>query len=157
MSFNYAKEKSEFDKEWKSLKMNYLKAGMKIEMINEIYEFDLCWFRMRRNYDSRVMSLPEEGSEKANTLINAKLLQKYIELVSEQNEMKFTNRHGWIEDISDSILYTKLKTLSKDELELLTLTVIEGFSQREIARFWGCSQNAISKMMLRLKRFLKNN
>ncbi|MGB4658903.1 MAG: sigma factor-like helix-turn-helix DNA-binding protein, partial [Mobilitalea sp.] len=60
-----------------------------------------------------------------------------------------------IDTISDDALSRKLRDLSDDELELLTLLAIEGYTQREIARKMHCSQNAISKRLIKIKRILK--
>lgn len=49
MQFNYAKERKQFDEEWKKMRGEYRVAGMSEEDIQIMYEFDLMVFRQRRN------------------------------------------------------------------------------------------------------------
>ena len=61
-----------------------------------------------------------------------------------------------MEEIENPQLALALRQLDADELELLTLYVIECRSQSEIAARFGLSQRAISKRLQRLKKYLKN-
>lgn len=157
MGFNYGREKSIFDKEWEKLCEQYKKAGMNEEVIQELYDFDCSWFRMRRNYENRVQALPAEEIDEQRTETRSNLFQKFASLSTSFDEMEFSGRYAWIDIISDDTLSKKLKNLSEDELELLTLSAIEGYTQREIAKKMHCSQNAISKRLIKIKRILKEN
>ena len=155
MGFNYSREKLLFDREWEKLREKYKKAGMKEEAIQEIYDFDWSWFRMRRNYENHVQALPEDeiGEQRAETL--SKVFQRFASLSTSFDEMDFSGRYAWIDTISNEGLSKKLRDLSDNDLELLTLLAIEGYTQREIARKMHCSQNAISKKVIKIKRILK--
>lgn len=155
MGFNYGREKLIFDKEWKKLREQYKKAGMSEEAIQEIYDFDWCWFRIRRNYENRVQAMPEEKIDEKNIETRSNLFQRFTSLSTNLDEGDFSGRYAWIDTISDNALSKRLRDLSDDELELLTLIAIEGYTQREIARKMHCSQNAISKRLIRIKRKLK--
>jgi RNA polymerase sigma factor (sigma-70 family) len=157
MGFNYSKEKFIFDREWKKLREQYTKVGMSEETIQELYDFDWSWFRARRNYENRVQALPEEEIDVKRTETRSILFQKFASLSTSFDEMELSGRYAWIETISDDELSKKLKRLSDDELELLTLLAIEGYTQREIARKMHCSQNAISKRLIKIRRILKEN
>lgn len=155
MGFNYSKEKFIFDREWEKLREQYQKVEMSEKAIQELYEFDWSWFRMRRNYENRVQAMPEENIDEKNAETRSNLFQRFTSLSTSFNEMELTGRYAWIDTISDDTLFEKLKDLSDDELELLTLLAIEGYTQREIARKMHCSQNAISKRLIKIKRILK--
>jgi DNA-directed RNA polymerase specialized sigma24 family protein len=71
------------------------------------------------------------------------------------DEYQSGNRYAWIDTIDIPVLAVKLKVLPPDDLELLTLIVMDGYKQAEIARLRGCSKNAVSKKIIRIKRFLK--
>ena len=45
-----------------------------------------------------------------------------------------------------------IKTLSIEELEILTFLTLEEHSQKELAERWGCSQRAISKKFQKIKK-----
>lgn len=155
MGFNYSREKLIFDKEWEKLSGQYKKAGMSEKAIQELYEFDWSWFRMRRNYENRVQAIPEENIDEQNAETRSNLFQRFASLSTSFDEMELLGRYAWIDTISDDALSRKLRDLSDYELELLTLLALEGYTQREIARKMNCSQNAISKRLIKIKRILK--
>lgn len=155
MGFNYGREKLIFDRGWEKLLMQYKKVGMSEEAIQELYDFDWSWFRMRRNYENRVQAMPEEEIDEQKAETHSNLFQRFTSLFTSFDEMRFLGRYAWIDTISDDTLFKRLKILSDDELELLTLLGIEGYTQREIARKLHCSQNAISKRLIKIKRILK--
>lgn len=155
MGFNYSREKLIFDREWEKLRGQYKKAGMNDESIQELYDFDWSWFRMRRNYENRVQAMPEEEIDEQNAETRSNLFQRFTSLYTSFDEIELSGRYAWIDTISDDALSRKLRDLSEDELELLTLLAIEGYTQREIARKVHCSQNAISKRLIKIKRILK--
>lgn len=155
MGFNYSKEKILFNKKWTSLRENYARQGMSEKSIQELYDFDWSWFKMRRVYENHVQMLPEEEIDEQNTETRTNLFLKYSSLLTEFDESSFIGRYAWVESISNAKLAESVKKLTVDELELLTLIAIEGFSQREIAIKMCCSQNAISKKLIKLKSILK--
>lgn len=155
MSFIYGKEKSLFDREWRSLREQYKGLGMSEKLIQELYDFDWSWFRMRRVYENHVQMMPKEEIGEKDSETRTNLFKRYSLLSSESDEIFFLGRYSWIESISDAKLSAKIKTLTLDELELLTLIAIEGYTQREIAQKMNCSQNAISKRMIKIKEILK--
>lgn len=155
VGFNYSREKIIFDREWERFRKQYKKAGMSEEAIREIYDFDWSWFRMRRKYENRVQALPEDVIDEQKAETRSNLFQKFTSLSTSFDEMELSGRYAWIDTISDEALSKKLKNLSEDELELLTLSAIEGFTQCEIARKMHCSQKAISKRLFKIKKNLK--
>ena len=53
-----------------------------------------------------------------------------------------------------SFLFRRLCKLSQDDLELLTLLMVDGYRQVDIARIKGCSRNVISKRLKKIKKIL---
>lgn len=155
MSFNYGREKFIFDREWDKLREQYTQAGMTEEAIQDLHDFDWSWFCARRNYANHVQTFPEEEIDGGNAKTRSNLFQRFASLSTHFDEKEFSGRFAWIDTISDVALCVKLKRLSDDELELLTLIAMEGYSQREIARKMHCSQNAISKRLIKIKRILR--
>lgn len=155
MAFYYAKEKREFDREWEKLRSEYTTAGMSGEDIEKLYTFDLEWFCSRRRFINHTQSLPAENIEGGDSKEQSSLIQKFASFSVSLDETLMGGRYGWVEEVEDTHLLDKLRQLSTDDLELLTLMAIEGYTQTEIARKQGCSQNAVSKKHLRIKKYLK--
>lgn len=65
------------------------------------------------------------------------------------------DRYDWIAHMEDPELSRRLQTLSPEELELLTLLVMDGYRQADIARIKGCSRNVIYKKLKKIKKVLK--
>ena len=65
-----------------------------------------------------------------------------------------SGRCGWIEELSDSRLSAKLRELPEANLELLTLLCVDGLSQAQTARVLGCTQQAVSKRLRKIKKHL---
>lgn len=154
MSFNYAREKRKFDKEWEQLQREYAAAGMDEESIAQMKEFDWRWFCSRRSYDNHNQPLPEEKdfAEGGNTV----LFRKFPGLSVDFDTQKFPERYAWLQEIGDEKIYQRLGNLGKKDLELVTLIAIDGYTQTEIAKMWECSRSAITQRMNKIKKILKD-
>lgn len=154
MGFNYAKERREFEAEWKKLRRQYREAGFSEDKINEMYNFDDEAFRKRRGYVNHNQLLPpedfgEDGEQRTS------LFGKFELLTAAPDEGAFASRSDWVDTVSDPALTYRLKQLKQTDLELLTLFAIEEYSQSEIAWLLGCSQQNISHKITRIKKYLK--
>lgn len=151
MGFYYAREKKKFDAEWAKTAAWYKAEGMSDEDIEAMRQFDWAEFCSRRAYENRTQPLPEETIEadSANTLF-----QKFEQLTVSPEA--FNRRSDWIEQIEDNALAGRLKQLSPDDLELLTLLIADGLSQTEIANRYYVSRQTVNEKITRIKKFLKN-
>ena len=145
MGFYYATERKRFEREWDKLRKEYEAAGMPSEAIQSLYEFDLEFFRSQRTYINRTQSMPEEyisddDSERSS------IFRKFA---------NFSGRFAWVDTIENQQLACALRQLSDEDLELLTFLVLEEHTQRELAEKLGCTQEAISKRFIKIKKFLK--
>lgn len=156
MAFYYAKEKRKFDHEWEQLREEYEAAGMLEKDIQELYEFDLQWFRSSRRFINHTQNLPAETNEGEDGGKQSSLIRKFSSFSTNFDESQLGGRYGWIENIGDRRLLDKLRKLSVDDMELLTLIAIEEYNQTEVSRLLGCSQKNISLKIGRIKKFLKN-
>lgn len=155
MGFYYAKEKRLFEEEWSKLLVEYREAGMTEEAIEEMYQYDLKWLLSRRRYANHTQPLPDEIIDDEDEQSWSTLINKFPSMTTAFDEYMAEDRYAWIETVDDPILAVKLKALSLNDLELLTLIVVDVYKQAEIARLRGCSKNAISKKIIRIKNFLE--
>ena len=129
MAFYYAKEKRDFDREWDKLRAEYRSAGMPERSIDALYQFDLKWFCSRRRFSNHNQSLPSEVIDNEDDYTQSSLIRKFASFAVDLDETLIGGRYGWIESVEDEQLLDKLKRLSQDDLELLTLVAIDGYSQ----------------------------
>ena len=81
--------------------------------------------------------------------------KKFLDRLSVDIELSDSgDRYWWVKEINDPELAQKIKKLSKDEIELITLYVFEHYTQVEIAAMFGISQRAISKRLEKIKKLL---
>lgn len=152
MGFNYGREKRRFDKEWEQLQKEYAAAGMEEADIARMKEFDWEWFCSRRTYENNSQSLPDETDMEEGRTV---LFRKFPELSVEFERQELSGRYAWLQEIGNEKLYQSLCRLGEKDLELLTLVVMEGNSQVEVAKLWGCSESAISQRMKKIKKSLQ--
>ena len=138
MAYNYAKEKRKFDAEWKRKALWYRKEGMSEEDIEAIHGFDLAQFNRDRAYESRRRPLETACGS------------CYIRALETD-----TVRYSWIDEITDSWLADRLQNLTKQELELLTLIVIEGKTHKEAADILSCSRQYVTKQFAQIRKIFK--
>ena len=134
---------------------------MSEEKIKALYEYDLTDFNSNRRFITHTQSInlaDLEADEDGNAESGRNpLFEKFRDVLSVDNsEELLQSRHDWVEKIDDPKLAKKLKKLSHDDLELLTLFAFDGYSQNEIAAFFSVSQQAISKRINRIKKYLKS-
>lgn len=153
MGFNYGREKRRFDKEWEQLQKEYAVAGMEEVDIARMKEFDWEWFCSRRTYENNTQSLPDETDMEEGRTV---LFRKFPELSVEFEKKEISGRCAWLQEIENEKLYQSLRRLGEKDMELLTLVVMEGYSQVEVAKLWGCSESAISQRMKKIKKSLQD-
>ena len=156
MGFNYGLEKKNFDRQWAIMRKQYEDAGMSIEVIQAMYEYDWSVFNATRSYQNHTQEIAapsfEQGEEAYSPLMN-----KYQEAVSVTDTYHETkSRFAWIGEIENERLLSALENLSEDDLKLLTLYVYEGYSMVELSKVYGIAHQNISKRIIRIANFLKN-
>lgn len=159
MKFNYASEKRKYDRRWKTLEKEYRRAGMTDSDINAMKEFDWEQFKKERVFCRHNQYIPEsvvEGEVLPDD--QSSLLGKYIDRFATYiPEYVDCNRYGWVETVENKELYEKLKSLSVEKLELLTLYVIEERSQEEVGKILGIGHSAVSRRFTRITSNIKKD
>ena len=126
------------------------------EQIKEMYEFDLEQYKSDRRYHMHTQPFTSsdfddgENDDSESTLLN----KFFDELTLTIDSRREQSRYWWIEEIDDPKLAETVKTLSPEQIELLTLVVIDGYGQTEIAEIMGVSQSAISQRFSTIKKIV---
>lgn len=153
MEWNNGKERAAFEKRQAELREQYLALGMTEEQIHELYIYDLKWFNSQRTEARHTQSLDFDTNEDDEIKKDSPLYKKFFKNMVSQKD--FEDNLEWIEQIADKKLYNALKTLTSEELQILTKFAILGLSQSDIAASNGVSQQAISKKISRIKKKLE--
>ena len=156
MGFNYGLEKKNFDRQWAIMCKQYEDAGMSIEVIQAMYEYDWSVFNAARSYQNHTQEIAapsfEQGEEAYSPLMN-----KYKEAISITEHYRETkSRFTWIGEIEDERLLSALENLSDADLELITLYAYEEYDTVEISKVFGTTKQNISKEIRRITNFIKN-
>lgn len=161
MAFNNGLERKRFESKQKALREEYNRLGMSEEQIQTLYEYELAYFNSNRRFitHTQPINLADlEADEDSNAESGRNpMFEEFREVLSVNDSGKLLqSRYGWIEEIDDPKLAKKLKRLSPDNLEFLTLLAFDGYSQNEIAASLSVSQQEISKKINRIKKYLKS-
>lgn len=156
MGFNYGLEKKNFDRQWAIMRKQYEDAGMSIEVIQAMYEYDWSVFNAARSYQNHTQEIAapsfEQGEEAYSPFMN-----KYQEAISITEHYRETkSRFTWIGEIEDERLLSALENLSDADLELITLYAYEEYDTVEISKVFGTTKQNISKKIRRITNFIKN-
>ena len=156
MGFNYGLEKKKFNREWDVLRKQYEKAGMSSEAIQEMYDYDWATFNATRCYQNHTQEFAFPSFEQGEDSYSP-LMKKHQDAVSVTDHYRETKScFTWIGEVEDERLLSALEKLSREDLELLTLYVHEGYTVTEISKLFGVSQSTISVKIKRIANFLKN-
>ena len=156
MGFNYGLEKKNFDRQWAMLRKQYEDAGMSIEAIQAMYEYDLSVFNAARSYQNHTQEITAPSFEQSEESYSP-LMNKYQEAISVTEHYRETkSRFTWIGEIEDERLLSALENLSDADLELITLYAYEEYDTVEISKAFGTTKQNISKKIRRITNFIKN-
>lgn len=158
MGFNYGKRKTEKEKEFEKIAEICQEEGIPENSIEEIHRLlidelnsDRRYYTHTQPYDGLQFSDGEVADES-----NSPLLEKFLERFSAtQCEISEWGRISWMEEIDSPEIVLWLKSLSGRDIEFLTLIIIDGMSQTEIAARWGCSNTSVSKRKKRIRSSLE--
>ena len=156
MGFNYGLEKKNFDRQWVIMRKQYEDAGMSIEVIQAMYEYDWSVFNAARSYQNHTQEIAAPSFEQSEES-HSPLINKYQEAISVTEHYRETkSRFTWIGEIEDERLLSALENLSDADLELITLYAYEEYDTVEISKAFGTTKQNISKKIRRITNFIKN-
>ena len=118
MAFNYAYEKKKFEKEWKRLRSEYTAAGMSLEDIEAMRQFDLKVFNSDRRYFSHTQPLLSSdcGEDDSGQEDKSVLLERFSETMSVTDDGSSDySRYWWIEELNAPELVQAIKMLSDND------------------------------------------
>lgn len=152
MTFNYAVEKRKFEKVWEKLAKSYAEAGMELEAIKAMREFDWEIFKSERNeaLHTQEFAIPESTDVEMDDC-ESPLYEKFLEqLSSEYDTYGSHSRYWWLDELTTPCLTIGVPALTLEDKELLTLYIVDGLTIREIARYLNLQKSTISEKLQRV-------
>ena len=154
MSWNNAYEKRKFEEKQKKQAEKYRALGMTEEQIKEMYEFDYAQFKSERRFRMHTQSFEpnkfdtiEDDNEKLS------IVEKFQDvLATTQDDSTDKSRYWWIEEIENEMLLEKVMSLSEMDIEIITLTFVEGFSQKDAAIKMGIPLRTLKHRIQKIKK-----
>ena len=158
MSWNNGDERRKFEAEQKKLAEEYRALGMSEEKIQALYEFDLAQFNSKRRYYMHTQEFSTSDFEEGESDDSeSTLLHKFFDELTVTIEYgSYSSRYWWIEEIEDEELAGRVRKLTAEEIEMLTLVAFEGYSQVDAAEKMGIPYRTFKHKMQKIKIFLKN-
>ena len=157
MAWNNGLERKKFEAEQAKLAVGYRAAGMSEEQIRQMYEFDLEVFNSNRRYVEHTQQFPESPFEDGDEG-QSPLYEKFPEALTVTMDLPTGNsRYAWIDEIDDPKLVKVARTLSAEDLELITLYAYEDFTVREIAVKTGIPKSTVFQRIERLRKIFKKS
>ena len=148
MAFNFSTAYKKYEQQEAQRRAYYEKLGMSQSDIEAICAFDKKQFLSDCRYQRRMQSLTTEdeyGDERSPLLV------RFADVLTVYQTPSMTERFWWVDEIESSELIQKIKKLTLEELELITMYVFDSLTQKEIAARLNISQMAVSK---RLKKVI---
>lgn len=156
MGINYSYAYKKFNREQEIKKKEYEKLGMSKSQIEQILAIDREIFLNDIRFWKHNQSLPLD-EEYHNEEGRCSLIKKFPVTFTVCIENSINSKYWWIEEIEDERLVLGIKQLSDFEIELITLIIIEGYTQRCVAKMLGVSDMSISKRMKKITSKLKTS
>ena len=157
MCWNDGYERRKFEARQKKQAEEYRALGMTEEQIKEMYEFDLEQYKSDRRYHMHTQPFTSsdfddgEDDDSESTLLN-KFFDELTLTIDSRSEQ---SRYWWIEEIEDEELAYRVKCLSSDEIEMLTLLAFDGYTQAEAAKKMGIPYRTFKFKLRNIKNFLR--
>ena len=157
MCWNDGYERRKFEARQKKQAEEYRALGMTEEQIKAMYEFDLEQYKSDRRYYSHTQSfVPDDFDEDEDDDEKLSIFDKFKDVLTTSiEESGNKSRYWWFDEIDNPDLVRNIKSISTEQLELLTLVVIDGYGQAEIAELMKVSQSAISQRIATIRKILK--
>lgn len=154
MKVNKGSAYRKFKKEQDIKQKEYEKLGMSKYQIEQIIQFDKEMFLENLRYSKHRCLMPANNEFDDEEGYNP-LLLKHLDSLSVGIENGISSRYWWIEELEDERIIYNIKNLSDLEIELITLIIIEGYTQCSVAKKMGVSNMSISKRMKRIASKLR--
>lgn len=158
MAWNNKAKRIQFEQKQKLLADEYRSLGMSEQAIHDMYEFDLSVLRSDRRFYSHNQSIENLKAFEGGESVNREFLYQLIPntLAVSDDDLCLHSSDWWVEEIADESLAKAVKSLSMEQIHLLTLYVFEQMTEKELASVYGIAQQNISKKINKIKKILEN-
>ncbi len=155
--FNYGYHRDKMEKEFAQIVATCRAEGVSEDTIELIHRIMLDELNSNRRYYNHAQSYDGMRflDDSSSSVDKNPLLEDYLEQFSTpQVEISEWSYMSWIEDLDTPEIITWIRTLSDEDILLLTLLVVDGLRQTEAAKILRKHDSAISRKMRVLRESL---
>lgn len=158
MKFYYQVEKRKFDEEWKRTAKAFEEHGMPPEHIEVMREFDWDAFKSQRKWALHTQEIPntDEGGGEAGSMDSPMVKRYFDRFTTRYDTYGSHSRYWWIQEISCESVSALLASKNWLEIELLTLSVYEGYTLEEISRILEIPRSTVAWKIGRLLKEIES-
>ena len=98
----------------------------------------------------------EDDGDPADESNSALLVKFFDSFAVAPRDTDEGNRYGWLDEVESEEVSRALRSLSSQQIEILTLVAFEGYSATEAGRLLGMTQQGVSWHISKMKKILKN-
>lgn len=121
-----------------------------------MYDYDLAMLNGYRREARHTQKLDLSAFDDELDEGKNPLLDKFAKALTVEIDRNDVNRYAWIDEIEDERVAAALKRLNESDTEFITLLIVDGYTQDELASKYGVHKSNISRRYTRIKNFIKS-
>lgn len=133
------------------------KAGMSQKKIDEVLEYIHSQYTADRRFMEHSQPLEIEDADCNSCEERNPMHKRFMEELTVKDEYFAKGIDDWLQSLEDPRLITGMKSLNKEQIELLYCVFVEGRSFLEFAELKGISKGAVSQRFRVIKNKLNKN
>lgn len=158
MKFRYDEEKRKFETAWEKTAKFYAELGMPQPDIYSMREFDWDVFKAERIWANHTQEMPAPGNtDHESVAAEPPMVKRYFDRFATEYDTYGTHsRHWWVQEIASESVARLLSAKSWLEIELLTLSVYEGYTYEDISGFLDIPRSTVAWKITGLLREIEH-
>ena len=158
MKFRYDDEKRKFEAAWEKTAQLYSELGMSQSDIDSMREFDWDVFKAERIWALHIQEMPTtDNADEESGIAESPMVKRYFDrFITEYDTYGSHSRHWWVQEITHEPVAKLLSAKSKLEIELLTLSIYEGYTYEDISDMLDIPLSTVGWKIIRLLREIQS-
>ena len=158
MKFRYDEEKRKFEEAWEKTAKLYAELGMSQTDIDAMHEFDWVAFKSDRIWAMHIQEMPTtDNADEEYGIAESPMVKRYFDrFITEYDTYGSHSRHWWVQEIAYEPVAKLLSAKSWLEIELLTLSIYEGYTYEDISDLLDIPRSTVGWKVIQLQHEIKS-